>query len=134
MPMLKKYAFFKYVPGALIAVLVGVALNLYFNANMPAWALSADALVKLPVAKNSNEFIGQFTLPNFAALGNYQVYVVAVPEAAKLAAPPAHIIVSIFAVTVGKGFTVILTVSVSVQPKNNVPVTTYIVSLKGTTA
>lgn len=78
LPMLKKYVFFKYVPGALIAVLVGVALNMFFNANMPTWALSADALVKLPVAKNSNEFIGQFTLPNFAALGNYQVYVVAV--------------------------------------------------------
>jgi MFS superfamily sulfate permease-like transporter len=45
---------------------------------MPAWALSADALVKLPVAKNSAEFIGQFTLPNFSALGNYQVYVVAI--------------------------------------------------------
>jgi MFS superfamily sulfate permease-like transporter len=78
LPMLKKYVFFKYVPGALIAVLVGVALNLFFNANMPAWALSADALVKLPVAKNSTEFIGQFTLPNFSALGNYQVYVVAI--------------------------------------------------------
>jgi MFS superfamily sulfate permease-like transporter len=78
LPMLKKYVFFKYVPGALIAVIVGVALNLFFNANMPAWALSADALVKLPVAKNSTEFIGQFTLPNFSALGNYQVYVVAI--------------------------------------------------------
>ena len=78
MPMLKKYAFFKYVPGALIAVLVGVALNMLFTTNMPAWALSADALVKLPVAKNSSEFIGQFTLPNFSALGNYQVYVVAI--------------------------------------------------------
>jgi MFS superfamily sulfate permease-like transporter len=78
LPMLKKYVFFKYVPGALIAVLVGVALNLFFNANMPAWALSADALVKLPVAKNGTEFIGQFTLPNFSALGNYQVYVVAI--------------------------------------------------------
>jgi MFS superfamily sulfate permease-like transporter len=78
LPMLKKYVFFKYVPGALIAVLVGVALNLFFNANMPAWALSADALVRLPVAKNTTEFIGQFTLPNFSALGNYQVYVVAI--------------------------------------------------------
>jgi len=62
----------------LIAVLAGVALNIFFNANMPAWALSADALVKLPVAKTSTEFIGQFTLPNFAALSNYHVYVIAV--------------------------------------------------------
>jgi len=78
LPILKKYSFFKYVPGALIAVLAGVALNIFFNANMPAWALSADALVKLPVAKTSTEFIGQFTLPNFAALSNYHVYVIAV--------------------------------------------------------
>lgn len=78
LPFLKKYAFFKYVPGALIAVLVGVSLNLFFKTSIPEWALSADALVKLPVANNSTEFIGQFTLPNINALGNYQVYVVAV--------------------------------------------------------
>jgi MFS superfamily sulfate permease-like transporter len=78
LPFLKKYAFFKYVPGALIAVLVGVGLNLFFKTSIPEWALSADALVKLPVANNSAEFIGQFTLPNVNALGNYQVYVVAV--------------------------------------------------------
>jgi MFS superfamily sulfate permease-like transporter len=78
LPFLKKYAFFKYVPGALIAVLVGVGLNLFFKTSIPEWALSADALVKLPVANNSTEFIGQFTLPNINALGNYQVYVVAV--------------------------------------------------------
>ncbi len=78
LPILKKYAFFKYVPGALIAVLVGVGLNLFFKTSIPEWALSADALVKLPVANNSAEFIGQFTLPNVHALGNYQVYVVAV--------------------------------------------------------
>jgi MFS superfamily sulfate permease-like transporter len=78
LPMLKKYAFFKYVPGALIAVLIGVALNMFFNANMPEWALSADALVKLPVAKSSTDFLGQFTFPNFSALGKYQVYVIAI--------------------------------------------------------
>ncbi|MEY3539773.1 MAG: hypothetical protein RL188_1190 [Bacteroidota bacterium] len=78
LPILKKYAFFKYVPGALIAVLVGVGLNMFFAKNMPEWALAAEALVTLPVAKNSAEFIGQFTLPNFSVLGNYQVYIVAV--------------------------------------------------------
>lgn len=78
LPALKKYAFFKFVPGALIAVLVGVALNSLFSQFLPAWALSADALVKLPVAKNSTEFIGQFTMPNLTAFSNYQVYVIAV--------------------------------------------------------
>jgi MFS superfamily sulfate permease-like transporter len=78
LPNLKKYTFFKFVPGALIAVIVGVSLNAVFHQYMPDWALSANALVKLPVAKTSAEFIGQFTLPNLAALGNYQVYVIAV--------------------------------------------------------
>jgi MFS superfamily sulfate permease-like transporter len=67
-----------FVPGALIAVLAGVTLNALFTSYYPAFALTADALVKLPVAKSSAEFIGQFTLPNFAALSNYHVYVIAV--------------------------------------------------------
>lgn len=78
LPALKKYTFFKFVPGALIAVITGVTLNALFSQFMPDWALSASALVKLPVAKTSTEFIGQFTLPNLAALGNYQVYVIGV--------------------------------------------------------
>ena len=78
LPILKKYSFFKFVPGALIAVIVGVTLNALFKQYQPDWALSANALVKLPVAKNSTEFIGQFTLPNLKALGNYQVYVIAI--------------------------------------------------------
>jgi MFS superfamily sulfate permease-like transporter len=78
LPILKKYSFFKFVPGALIAVIAGVTLNALFKQYQPDWALSANALVKLPVAKNSAEFIGQFTLPNLKALGNYQVYVIAI--------------------------------------------------------
>jgi hypothetical protein len=78
LPALKKFSFFKFVPGALIAVLTGVALNVFFITFQPDWALTSNALVTLPVAKSSTEFLGQFTLPNFSALGNYQVYVVAV--------------------------------------------------------
>ncbi len=78
LPVLKKYTFFKFVPGALIAVITGVSFNAFFTTYYPAWALTSDALVKLPVAKNSTEFIGQFTLPNLSALGNYQVYIIAV--------------------------------------------------------
>lgn len=78
LPILKKYSFFKFIPGALIAVVAGVSLNALFKQYQPDWALSANELVKLPVAKNSNEFISQFTLPNLKALGNYHVYVIAI--------------------------------------------------------
>jgi len=77
-PAVKKYIFFKWVPGALIAVVMGIVLNKLFLLYYPDWALNADQMVKLPVANNTSEFISQFTLPNFNALANYQVYVVAV--------------------------------------------------------
>lgn len=78
MPSFKKYAFFKWVPGALIAVIASVILHEAFKVYQPDWILNADQMVKLPVAHTSVAFISQFTLPNFSALGNYEVYVVAV--------------------------------------------------------
>lgn len=77
-PFLKKYAFFKIAPGALIVVVLGVILNSLFNIYMPSFALNNDHLVSLPVASTANEFINQFTLPNFNAITNPQVYVFAI--------------------------------------------------------
>jgi MFS superfamily sulfate permease-like transporter len=78
LPAVKKITLFKWVPGALVAVVVGTLLNMYFINSKPDWALSADMLVRLPVAASAGEFIGQFTLPDFSALTNYNVYVLAV--------------------------------------------------------
>ena len=77
-PFLKKYAFFKIVPGALIVVVVGVIINSLFNKYIPSFALNDNHLVKLPVASSPNEFINQFSLPNFNAFTNLDVYVVAI--------------------------------------------------------
>lgn len=77
-PFLKKYSFFKIVPGALLVVVLGIFINEWFKTNVPEFFLSGEKLVRLPVANSAKEFIGQFTLPNFNAFGNYQVYVVAI--------------------------------------------------------
>lgn len=77
-PFLKKYAFFKIVPGALLVVVLGILINEWFKTNNPTLYLSGDKLVQLPVAHSAQEFIGQFTLPNFNAFGNYHVYVIAI--------------------------------------------------------
>jgi len=76
-PAMKKIKAFKWVPGALVAVVVGTALNGYFISYKPEWALGTDMLVRLPVAASASDFIGQFTLPDFSALTNYNVYVLA---------------------------------------------------------
>ena len=75
---LKKYAFFKIVPGALLVVILGIVINEWFKSSFPALYLSGEKLVQLPVANSPSEFVGQFTLPDFTAFGNYHVYVVAI--------------------------------------------------------
>lgn len=78
LPVLKKFAFFKFVPGALIAVIVGILLNNAFFSFQPNWVLDASQLVKLPKAASMNDFVNQFTLPDFTQFTNYKVYVLAV--------------------------------------------------------
>lgn len=77
-PFLKKYSFFKIVPGALLVVILGIVINEGFKIGAPEFYLSGEKLVQLPVASSAREFIGQFTLPDFTAFGNYHVYVVAI--------------------------------------------------------
>ncbi len=67
----------KAVPGALIVVIVGIALNEIFKASGSNFAISQEHLVNLPVASNFNEFIGQFTTPSFGAFMNPAVWVAA---------------------------------------------------------
>ncbi len=77
-PRVKKYVFFKWVPGALVAVVFGVILNELFKILNPALVLENSNLVNLPVAKTANDFFHQFTLPDFSAFNNYQVYLLAI--------------------------------------------------------
>ncbi len=74
---LKKYKFFKLVPGALIAVLVATGLNQLFVAVAPHLALSGNHLVALPVANSAGEFLSFLTLPDFTAFTNFAMYKVA---------------------------------------------------------
>jgi MFS superfamily sulfate permease-like transporter len=76
-PFLKKYTFFKIVPGALIVVCLGVFINELFGSYKPEWALKNGHLVTLPVANSASEFFNQFTLPDFSGFLNPEVYMIA---------------------------------------------------------
>jgi MFS superfamily sulfate permease-like transporter len=76
-PFLKKYNFFKLVPGALIVVVIGVLLNEWFKMTASTLYISGEKLVQLPVAGSVQEFGKQLRLPDFSAFANYKVYVVA---------------------------------------------------------
>ncbi|MBF4465354.1 SulP family inorganic anion transporter [Flavobacterium sp. LC2016-12] len=68
----------KLVPGALIAVIAGVVLNEVFTSTGSSLAIAKEHLVSLPVPKSFDEFKSILITPNFAAVTNPQVWVVAV--------------------------------------------------------
>lgn len=72
----------KAIPGALVAVAVSVVLNEIFKASGLPLAISQDYLVSLPVPASLSDFLGQFSRPNFSAIGDSQVWIVAATIAA----------------------------------------------------
>lgn len=76
-PFMKKIQMFKFLPGALFVVLLGVGLNLAFQAVQPELALGGEHLVQLPIATNAQEFLGFFTFPDFSVITDPNVYTIA---------------------------------------------------------
>lgn len=76
-PFMKRIALFKFVPGALIVVVMGVVLNQLFISSFPGLAMKGEHLVSLPVAESFNDIKGFFMFPDFSALTNPNVYAVA---------------------------------------------------------
>ncbi|MDA6072713.1 SulP family inorganic anion transporter [Flavobacterium sp. AC] len=68
----------KLIPGALVAVILGIALNEFFLATGSSLAIAKEHLVSLPVPKSFDEFKSILITPNFAAVTNPQVWVVAI--------------------------------------------------------
>jgi len=77
-PFLKKFAVFKFVPGALIVVILGIVMNYLFSVFATQFQLMDEHLVKLPVANDAHQFFGFFTLPDWTALSNPKVYITAI--------------------------------------------------------
>ncbi|MBG6112173.1 MFS superfamily sulfate permease-like transporter [Flavobacterium sp. CG_9.10] len=73
-PFLKKL---KLVPGALIAVVVGVVLNEIFTSSGSSLAIATEHLVSLPVPTTLEEFKQIIVTPNFSGITNSKVWVVA---------------------------------------------------------
>ncbi|KRB57934.1 SulP family inorganic anion transporter [Flavobacterium sp. Root186] len=74
-PFLKRL---KLVPGALVAVILGVLLNEFFISTGSSLAIAKEHLVSLPVPKSFDDFKSIIITPNFTAISNPQVWVVAV--------------------------------------------------------
>ena len=75
---LSKFNLFKFLPGALVVVLVGVLLNFIFKQVVPEYFLGGKHIVSLPEPKTASEFIGLIRFPDFSILKNYNVYIIAI--------------------------------------------------------
>jgi MFS superfamily sulfate permease-like transporter len=76
-PSLRYARIFKFIPGALFVVVGGVLMNVLFGLAAPTWQLNGEHLVQLPMASSVSEFFSFFRFPDFGALSNPDVYVVA---------------------------------------------------------
>lgn len=76
-PLVARHRWLGLVPGPVVAVAAGVAMQLLFG-SMPALNLGADHLVNVPVAESLGEFAGLFMLPDFSQLTNAAVWTTAV--------------------------------------------------------
>ncbi|MBE0660733.1 MAG: SulP family inorganic anion transporter [Bryobacteraceae bacterium] len=75
----KKNKFFKLIPGALVTVLLGIGMNQALGLIAPAWKLvDASHLVNLPVPESMAAFFSNFVQPDFNAITNQKVWILAV--------------------------------------------------------
>jgi len=74
---IKKFSFTKLIQGPLVVVVLSVVLGLLFQGT--SFEISGEHLVTIPVATTFNDFIGNFTFPDFAkGLTKPDVYITAV--------------------------------------------------------
>ncbi len=74
--LVKKAKFFQIVQGPLVAVAVGIIFYLVTKDNSNI-GISQDHLVSVPIPGDLTSFLGQFSFPNFAVIGNMDVWITA---------------------------------------------------------
>lgn len=73
----KKHRIFQLLQGPIVVVILGIVMNSLFQSGVLNFTLAEDQVVRLPVSSNLWEFFGQFTLPDFSAITNPEVWKVA---------------------------------------------------------
>lgn len=76
-PKLKRFSFFKLVPGALIAVVLSIILNLVFKNYFPALAIAPSHLVSLPVVDGIADLGNELRFLSLEKLADPSLYIVA---------------------------------------------------------
>jgi len=76
-PGLKRFKFFKLVPGALVVVLLSIAVNALFIIFVPELAVASTHLVNLPIINGLGDLGSELRFLSFDQVANPSLYVVA---------------------------------------------------------
>jgi MFS superfamily sulfate permease-like transporter len=72
----KKAKIFQIIQGPFVAVVFGIIYFVMTQSN-DTLSIGPSHLVNVPIPESANDFFNQFSLPNFAAISNHQVWIVA---------------------------------------------------------
>lgn len=70
----KKHKIFQLIQGPIVVVILGIVMNYLFTSGTLSFSLQEDQLVRLPVADSLPDFFNQFTIPDFTAITNFEVW------------------------------------------------------------
>ncbi len=73
----KKHRIFRVIPAPLVAVLIGIFFFQVFEKGLLPFTLSAEQMVRIPVASGLSEFLLQFNFPDFSQITNPKIYYMA---------------------------------------------------------
>jgi MFS superfamily sulfate permease-like transporter len=74
----KKHKIFGMVNGPLVVVVFGIVMNYFYQSGFLNFSLTIDQVVTIPVPENLMGFFGQFSLPDFSAITNVEVWEIAI--------------------------------------------------------
>lgn len=76
-PIIKANPLFRMIPGALLAVVSGVGINVLYFHFIPEWYLSGENLVSIPILNTIGDFSGFLSFPDFWGVWNSNFWLVA---------------------------------------------------------
>jgi len=68
---------FKYIPGPLLAVIIGILANEFFVFFLPQFTLQNNHLVQLPIFANATDLFSALKFPMWSQLFNYKIWITA---------------------------------------------------------
>jgi MFS superfamily sulfate permease-like transporter len=74
----KKHKIFGMINGPLVVVVLGIAMNYFYQNGILNFSLTAEQVVKIPVPEKISGFFSQFNFPDFSAIANIEVWKIAI--------------------------------------------------------